>query len=68
MVGEIRLEALLLARTLETSQQEPTFQTMKVVTMNTPPVGAVESNKPLIKLAVATDAQGISYRNIKAAL
>ena len=36
-----RLEALLLARTLDKPQQELTFQTLKVAQMNIPPASAV---------------------------
>ena len=37
-----RLEALLLARSLEKPQQELTFQTAKITPKKTPPVGAVK--------------------------
>ena len=42
-----RLEAHLLARTLDKTQ-EPPFQTVKVALTNIPPVGAVKSADPFV--------------------
>ena len=43
------LEALLLARTLEKSQPELTFHTVKVLPTSTPTVGAVKLTEPFIQ-------------------
>ena len=43
-----RLEALLLAKTLD-QPQEPTFQTIKVAATHSPPAGVVRSTEPFIK-------------------
>ena len=49
-----RLEALLLPRTLEKLQQEPTFQTVKVVPTNSPPVGTVKSSSHLTETSLSS--------------
>ena len=43
-----RLEALLLAKTLDQPQQEPTFSTVKVVPAHSPPANVIWS-EPFIK-------------------
>ena len=43
-----RLEALLLARTLDQPQQEPTFDTVKVVPAHSPPASVIRS-EPFIR-------------------
>ena len=43
-----RLEALLLAKTLDQPQQEPTFSTVKVVPAHSPPANVIRS-EPFIK-------------------
>ena len=43
-----RLEALLLARTLDQPQQEPTFGTVKVVPAHSPPASVIRS-EPFIR-------------------
>ena len=44
-----RLETLLLVRTLDKSDPEPTFQPVKVTPMHIPPVGSVKATKPFMK-------------------
>ena len=43
-----RLEALLLARTLD-KPQEPTFQTVKVATSHSPPTDVAKTKQPFIR-------------------
>ena len=53
-----RLVALPLARTLE--KLEPTFQTVKVTPMQSPPVGSVKATEPFIK---QFDQPNVAFRS-----
>ena len=55
---DCRLEALPLARTLE--KLEPTFQTVKVTPMQSPPVGSVKVTEPFIK---QFDQPNVAFRS-----
>ena len=60
----LRLKAMLLARTLENSQQEPTFQTVKVTPMKPPPAGTIKLADPFIPPAQPVDRPQLVDRSV----